>query len=106
MALINCSECGGQVSTAATACPKCGAPTKPKSQFWKVTLISLLLLVVTFVVFAFIRGSDPQVQARWQDREAYESCMDSWRASLANPQIKQVCEHRRQAFIAKYQREP
>jgi DNA-directed RNA polymerase subunit RPC12/RpoP len=26
MALIQCRECGGQVSNLATACPKCGAP--------------------------------------------------------------------------------
>ena len=26
MALVKCAECGGQVSTQAAACPKCGAP--------------------------------------------------------------------------------
>lgn len=26
MALVNCSECGNPVSTAAASCPKCGAP--------------------------------------------------------------------------------
>ena len=26
MALIQCGECGNQVSTSAAACPKCGAP--------------------------------------------------------------------------------
>ena len=30
MALINCPECNAQISDAATACPRCGAPlTKP-----------------------------------------------------------------------------
>jgi hypothetical protein len=28
MALTKCNECGGQVSTEAIACPKCGAPLK------------------------------------------------------------------------------
>lgn len=28
MALINCSECGKQVSDKATVCPNCGAPVK------------------------------------------------------------------------------
>lgn len=28
MALINCSECGAQISDAASACPRCGAPLK------------------------------------------------------------------------------
>jgi predicted amidophosphoribosyltransferase len=27
MALKKCKECGGEVSSAAKACPKCGAPT-------------------------------------------------------------------------------
>lgn len=30
MALINCPECGKQVSTAATACPACGFPVAEK----------------------------------------------------------------------------
>lgn len=45
MALVNCKECGGPVSTAAANCPKCGAPvpsaaSKAKElggQLWLVT---------------------------------------------------------------------
>src|SRR5262249_39082991 len=29
MPLINCPECGRQISTAADACPQCGYPTRP-----------------------------------------------------------------------------
>lgn len=29
MAMIKCYECSGDVSTLASACPKCGAPVKP-----------------------------------------------------------------------------
>ena len=32
MALINCPECGNQVSTAAKACPNCGFPVAEKVQ--------------------------------------------------------------------------
>jgi endogenous inhibitor of DNA gyrase (YacG/DUF329 family) len=32
MALINCPECGKQVSTAAQACPNCGFPVAEKAQ--------------------------------------------------------------------------
>lgn len=32
MALIKCKECGGQVSTAAKACPSCGAPPPPQTR--------------------------------------------------------------------------
>jgi len=30
MALINCHECGKQVSSTAASCPNCGAPTASK----------------------------------------------------------------------------
>ena len=30
MAITQCSECGGQVSTSATACPHCGCPLEPQ----------------------------------------------------------------------------
>ncbi len=36
MALINCTECGQQVSSMASQCPKCGAPIPKK-------MVSLLL---------------------------------------------------------------
>jgi hypothetical protein len=32
MALINCAECGNQVSDKAAACPKCGCPIEKQSQ--------------------------------------------------------------------------
>jgi len=31
MALINCAECGNQVSTQASSCPSCGAPPAGQS---------------------------------------------------------------------------
>ncbi len=33
MALVNCRECGREVSTSALACPHCGAP-RPGDQTW------------------------------------------------------------------------
>ena len=56
MALIKCHECGSEVSTEATACPKCGA--KPKAHFGErsgsVTAITwvIALLVVLLVLLA------------------------------------------------------
>lgn len=32
MALIECSECGHQVSDKASSCPSCGAPISPQHQ--------------------------------------------------------------------------
>lgn len=31
MAMVNCSECGKEISDKAAACPHCGAPTAPKN---------------------------------------------------------------------------
>lgn len=54
MALVKCNECGNEVSTKATACPKCGAarpkPTSPVA--WLVVII----LVLSFVVVPIISG--------------------------------------------------
>lgn len=31
MALIDCQDCGQEVSTGARSCPNCGRPTRPES---------------------------------------------------------------------------
>jgi len=36
MALINCSECGAEVSDKAASCPKCGAPITAAKEVEKV----------------------------------------------------------------------
>ena len=50
MALINCPECGHQVSTAASACPSCGAkppsPTVAGTSWPAVLFLSLMALVL------------------------------------------------------------
>ncbi|MCH7338182.1 FmdB family zinc ribbon protein [Acinetobacter higginsii] len=53
MALINCKECGGQVSTQAKACPSCGAKVKKPTSV--VTWIFLGFVV--FGVLAALFGS-------------------------------------------------
>lgn len=50
MALVKCKECGGELSTAAKACPKCGSPV-PKG---KKLLIGCASVVVALVVLAII----------------------------------------------------
>lgn len=39
MALVACSECGNQISTAAKSCPKCGAPNEPQKH-WAADMAS------------------------------------------------------------------
>ncbi|QUY35620.1 zinc ribbon domain-containing protein [Acinetobacter junii] len=54
MALVNCKECGVQVSTQAKSCPSCGAKIKkPTSVFtW------IILVIFIFGVFAAIGSGD------------------------------------------------
>ena len=40
MALINCPECGKQVSDTAAACPNCGAPVGSESQSAGAALVT------------------------------------------------------------------
>ena len=47
MALISCKDCGTEVSTSATACPKCGAKV-PKTKWW--LWVPLALIVVLFLL--------------------------------------------------------
>lgn len=48
MALINCSECGNQISSKAKKCPHCGSVSK------KCKVKTIVLSVVSFVVVALL----------------------------------------------------
>ena len=51
MALIKCHECGGDVSTEAAACPKCGAKPRPQNSPSRKKFLGILALLGA-VVFA------------------------------------------------------
>lgn len=103
MALTSCKECGGPVSTNASACPKCGAPPPPPPPPPKRTSLFtwLVTAVVCFILFAGITGNHdvppapptasqlaPQTQdsrpyaERLKDAQAIEA---KWRKELFNP---------------------
>lgn len=50
MAIIKCHECGGDVSTEATACPKCGAKPPVKAKPSRLSLILACGIVAIGVV--------------------------------------------------------
>lgn len=63
MALIQCSECGQQVSDKATLCPKCGAPLMgvpilQKSDNDKEVFVKLgyVFSITSYFIFPFIFG--------------------------------------------------
>ena len=44
--MINCKECGAEISSLAKYCPRCGCPTKTKS---KLATASLVLGIISMV---------------------------------------------------------
>ena len=54
MAITKCKECGGELSTEANTCPKCGAKVKRPSGCLKVIVIIFLGFVVLALVAPFI----------------------------------------------------
>lgn len=56
MALVRCSSCGNEVSTDATACPKCGKPMKKGFSFLKLVLYAIGGLILLCMIGSFIGG--------------------------------------------------
>ena len=51
MALIACKDCGGDVSSDAKACPKCGAPiAQPLWTKQATQLVMLFFAIIAFLV--------------------------------------------------------
>lgn len=59
MALINCTECGTEVSTAAVACPKCGAP--PKKSGLSKTATWLIVGVCAIGAIGYLSDRQPNI---------------------------------------------
>lgn len=101
MALINCDECGAEVSSKAAACPKCGNPLQPAARQHQplpigappslpasnkrrlgVGLGALLLAVIAFMVFESRSPTPPTGQAA-ASTEASAATTDAAAASDA-----------------------
>lgn len=59
MAMTKCKECGNEVSTKATSCPKCGAKINRTSWFTKL-IAGFIGLVVIISIFSSISASNKQ----------------------------------------------
>jgi hypothetical protein len=57
MALVNCKECGQEVSQKAKSCPKCGAPIKKKTS-WVIWVV-LIFVVLWLIGYLSEKGSSP-----------------------------------------------
>lgn len=68
MALINCSECGKQISENADSCPNCGNPilyAKKKSGcLYKIFIYLILLPIFAVSIFWVIDGSSDSTSSK------------------------------------------
>jgi len=87
MALIQCWECGGQVSDQAVACPRCGAPQRPvevaRRSGWRWLRRALVILGLAAVAVVIARRQG------WIDDElilrARAGMPASWGSELCQP---------------------
>jgi len=56
MALVNCPDCGNEISTEAYVCPKCGRPTgrRPKLPLKRFAILWLVLIIVFYVIWTLL----------------------------------------------------
>lgn len=88
MALIKCRECGEPVSTAAVACPKCGAP--PKKQKSGDGISSAIAVVIVLVVgYNLIKSnsSDTSPGSTAAATEPAASCKTDWHLCSDNADL-------------------
>ena len=67
MALMKCQECGNDVSTEASACPKCGAKPKPKKKLSSIVFgVIILFLIIGWIA----NSSDKKLDSTMPNQEA------------------------------------
>jgi len=83
VAIVKCKECGGELSTKADACPKCGAKQKRSSGSGCLKVI--LVLFLAFVALAVIA---PFVGDKGSTGNSNESTPTATPAAAADPKTK------------------
>ena len=63
MALINCKECGKDVSTEATSCPHCGYK-QPKKSVLPVVAAWVGAIIIPLIAASYINRQHPEVEAQ------------------------------------------
>lgn len=90
MAMTACKECGGEISTTAKACPKCGATT-PRPKIWPWLIGIPIALLGMFLLFG---ASIPEYVAR--ARQVREAC-----EQIAALSQRYICDQQYDDAIAK-----
>lgn len=55
MGLINCPECGKEISDQAPTCPGCGMKIKKKKPIWIIVIAAIFAVIAIFVLFDGMR---------------------------------------------------
>lgn len=131
MAIIQCGECGAQISDKAAVCVHCGAPVAPKAQpagspalerrntpppppervggplwLWVVGSIAVV------VGLASLAPRDPQAEAeseaRWRAEKAIDLCWEEQERKSISPATQRfiagACEISEEEYFKKYGR--
>lgn len=121
MALIQCSECGKQISDLADSCPGCGAPVSgvakssvttpavvkkgPKLWLW----IPLAALGIWFVI-AMFTPMTPEDMERMRKEKAIELCWEEQERKSLDPAtarfVASACEKMESDYKSRWGRSP
>lgn len=90
MSMVNCRECGKEVSSEAKSCPHCGikkpAPKKPTSTLTKVVAAG----VVGWMAFAITTQADKPQSDELREYQALAMCQEALTKASRDPASAEV----------------
>lgn len=106
MSLIQCPECGTEMSTEAKACPKCGAVRK-RTKWWLWIPLGGVSIVL---FFGWASAQNPANKERIVAREAISLCWKDQERKSVSPSTQRlmagVCEKMEADFVSKWGSRP
>lgn len=107
MALVPCRECGAEISTEATACPKCGAVTRPKRRIWPWVLGAPVAGLGAMLLLGAMVGPPSEISMA---RQSIRECWNSQQSKSLTPGgsrfVAGACEQMERDFTARFGRTP
>lgn len=99
MGLQRCHECKKDVSSAAKACPNCGAPVKKTSMTTKIVGVLILFIIFMAFIGSFsgpststprtpAPGSDPSTASDAQIYREFEICMNEAKKTIDDDKMR------------------
>lgn len=111
MALIECTECGVQVSDKASACVKCGAPITPPrelkaSKGFNPGILAVGGALIVLLGILFLANRSPEAKEKSRARDAISLCWSEQgkksNSSSSSQFIAGACEKMEASFRARY----